>query len=276
MTKQMTITAMAPWFGCNRENASTPGQLLAGCKWIGIPFAGGMPEVPHFKASTIVVNDIHWQVVNMAEVTAHPILGPKFYRHLRRIDFHPKTLDHAQLACRGKWATGPETTPCLEAAIDYFIAVWMGRSAMAGKAKEFSGNLSVRWASGGGDSALRFHNAVRGLPAWRRAMRKCSFSCLDFRKFLAMVKDLIDSGIYCDPPWVEEGDYKHGFAEKDHRDLARLLNAFERTQVVLRYGDHPLIRELYPADRWEWIETESRTSGNNAKAEVLIVRRVAA
>jgi DNA adenine methylase len=284
MKTDMPIGCLAPYYGSNRKNAATIGELLAGCRWVGIPFAGGMCEVPHIKASAVVVNDIHRHVINLARIVADEFLGPKLYRRLRRKIFHPGELDDAQGvanyfddAFTGDYPKYPATIPdeeFLHWAEAYFIAVWMGRSAMAGKAKEFSGNLSVRWSASGGDSAVRYHNAVRGLPAWRRAMRQCSFTCLDFRKFLDTCKDEASHGLYLDPPWVEEGkEYKHQFTERDHRDLAARLNLFEHMRIVLRYGDHYLLRELYPASRWEWIETESRTAGNNPKAEVLIVRR---
>lgn len=82
-------------------------------------------------------------------------------------------------------------------------------------------------------------------------------------------------GIYSDPPWPDAGEeYLWRFTEQDHRDLAAILNRFERIRIVVRYGDHPLIRELYtPEDGWSWIECETRNQGNNAVKEALIVKR---
>lgn len=39
------ITALAPWFGSNRMLARYVGEELAGCQWVGVPFAGGMAEI---------------------------------------------------------------------------------------------------------------------------------------------------------------------------------------------------------------------------------------
>lgn len=275
MEATMKQNRLVPWFGSDAMMAELYARPLDGCSWVGVPFAGGMSIVPKLKARSIVVNDIHWQVINLATVAAHPILGPKFYRHLRRVIFHPQKFSDAQSLCELRDFYGPpEFIPSLDHAIDYFIATWMGRSGMAGKRKEFDGNLAIRWSASGGDSAVRVHSAVNSLPAWRRTMRRCSFTCFDFRPWFAECKDIDENGYYVDSPWVVEGkEYKHPFIEQDHRDLAGYLNAMHKARVVVRYGDHPLLRELYPADRWDWTEAESRTAGNNPKAEVMLVAK---
>lgn len=52
-----TTTALAQWFGSNRILGHAVGEALAGCRWVGIPFAGGMPELLHLTARTVVVSD---------------------------------------------------------------------------------------------------------------------------------------------------------------------------------------------------------------------------
>lgn len=59
------------------------------------------------------------------------------------------------------------------------------------------------------------------------------------------------------------------------RQLAERLAGFEHSPVVVRYGDHPLIRELYPDDRWRWVEQASKDMHGGEVAEVLIVKRAA-
>lgn len=59
-------------------------------------------------------------------------------------------------------------------------------------------------------------------------------------------------------------------AEQQAR-LAEALAKFARTRVVVRYGDHPLIRDLYPEPRWTWLEQRGRNQRNGEIAEVLIV-----
>lgn len=58
-------SAIAPWYGSNRTLAENAGKSLDDCNWIGVPFAGGMCEIIHFKARSIVVNDLHSHIFNL-------------------------------------------------------------------------------------------------------------------------------------------------------------------------------------------------------------------
>jgi len=273
---QITTTALAPWFGAARMMAKHVGPELAGCKWCGIPFAGGMPEVLAIDAPAIACNDTHRAVINLAKVAADARLGPQLYRHLRRLPFHPETLSVAQMRCLA-WEDDdfreilPD--PCFPWAIDYFTAVWMGRSGRAGTDDELHGNLSTRWNANGGDSNTRFRSAVRSLIGWRRALARCSFTTLDAFDFLGRCQDIEANGIYCDPPFPGAGDrYTHKFSSEQHVRLAGVLDSFERARVVCRFYDHPLVRELYPENLgWVWRRFKGRKQSNAVGPEVLIL-----
>lgn len=271
----MRIGALASWFGSNRMLGPKVGEALRGCNWVGVVFAGGFAEVPHIKASTLVCNDKHKAIMNMAHVCADERLGPKLYRKLRRMEFSQERLDDARDVC-GLWEKGLAVSDDarLSWAEAYFIACWMNRSAKAGTDTEFDGGLPIRWSGGGGDSALRFHNAVLGLPAWRRTLRRCSFYCEDFREFLLKCKDVEGNGIYADPPFFDVGSqYRHKFRDEDHVALYRALCRFSKAKVVIRYYDHPMMRELYGATPalWRFNPLEGgRTQANKTAPEVLI------
>lgn len=80
-------------------------------------------------------------------------------------------------------------------------------------------------------------------------------------------------GIYADAPWPDAGDgYSVRFAKQHQCTLAGMLASFQKARVVVRFGDHPLIRQLYPRDRWHWIEFENRAQSNEKFNEVLIVK----
>lgn len=96
---EMTTTAIANWYGSNRMLAAHVGAELAGCAWVGVVFGGGMCEVPHIAARSILVNDKHRHVINLARVAKHKTQGPKLYRALRRFAFHPDELADAQARC---------------------------------------------------------------------------------------------------------------------------------------------------------------------------------
>jgi len=97
---------------------------------------------------------------------------------------------------------------------------------------------------------------------------------MDVFDFLDRVKDQPDHGLYVDAPWPDAGqEYEHSFSTVQQRRLAKRLGEFNSCRLVIRYGDHPLIRELYSVDRWNWIEQTSRSQTNGAVDEVLITRR---
>jgi site-specific DNA-adenine methylase len=250
--------------------ASEVGRELQGCEWVGVVFAGGMSEVPYIKARTLLVNDVHRHIINLACIvgTEHERLTAA----LERLPFHPDILEHAQNFCIGLERPVPsDATDLFEWAVNYFITCWMGRSALAGTKGEFKGNLPVRWEPGGGDSNVRFRSAVASLDEWNVSLRRCNFTTLDFREFLKKCKDEPRHGIYSDSPFPGAGDdYRHSFVERDHRDLAEALSKFGRARVVCRFYDHPLIRELYPESAWTWRHLAGRTQANKKAPEVLL------
>lgn len=275
-----TVTALAPWFGSNRLLAHHVGELLAGRKWVGVPFAGGMCEVSQITARSIVVGDLHRHLINLARTIADDELRPVLVRELRRTTFHPDELDQAQEWCKVH-QPAPQLKADLTAAINYFRCVWMGRSHIAGTADEFHGRLSTRWNANGGDSNTRFRSAVRMIAEFSRTARRCSFSVMDAFDFLARCEDNPAHGIYCDPPFPGAGrEYRHNGGRTDaeetiwHTRLRDSVVTFTRTRVVMRFYRHPLIERLYPADDWQWVEPAGgRTQTGKAAPEVLLVSR---
>jgi site-specific DNA-adenine methylase len=278
-----SITALAPWYGSARIVGPHVGHLLSGCDWLGIPFAGGMSELAHVKARTVLVGDLHRHVINLAAVVADPVLNERLRERLAAAPFHPDVFSGSQEFCQlverlqsefSRDRVSLSRIPDLDWAYHYFITAWMSRSATAGTDREFQAGLSVRWEAGGGDSVTRFRNATAALAEWQAIMARCTFVCLDVFEFLGKVKDAEKHAVYLDPPWFKDGDcYRHKFTVDQHKEMARRLAGFSAARIVVRAGDHPFVRELYPeAGRWRWHEIEGRTMANKTKAEALIVR----
>ena len=267
----MPVRALAPWFGAGRTIAPLVAAELAGCKWVGVPFAGGMSEVAAIDARSIAVNDLHRHVINLARVVADDAMRRELIKRLTRVPFHPEILSESQGWCKDN------APACMDhgdplAAYHYFICCWMGRSHKAGCRDEFGGSLSTRWNANGGDSNTRYRSAVRGLVEWGRIMRRCSFTCLDAFEFLDNCKDDRETGIYADPPWHLDGaKYKHILTDSQHEQLADKLLSFKKTRVVVRLGVDDFVRRLYPEDRWTWLPVEGRTQTNEAKDECLLL-----
>jgi DNA adenine methylase len=292
-----SVGALAPWFGGNRHLAHHVGAALAGCSWVGVPFAGGLSELAHIAAPSIAVNDRHAAIINLAWIVADRVRGPQLYRRLRRHIFHPATLAAAQAACKKQEGIGigrdspanPRSldtdryVPSLDWAEAYFVAVWMGRSANAGTIEESTSNISTRWNANGGDSNTRYRSAVQSLVDWRRILGRCSFSALDCFDFLAKCQDSDGHGIYCDPPFPDTGHrYRHTFSLDEHARLAHALAKYTKARVVCRFYDHDLIRQLYPETPgsqpgWIWKPIDGgRKQSNKPRAmppEVLVMNR---
>lgn len=277
------ITALAPWFGSNRTLAENVGRALAGCRWVGVGFAGGMSELLHIGARVVVVNDLHAHVLNLAGVVADDLFRKELIERIERVPYHPDALAAAQARCREReesageswfgWSDGT-ALPDVAWALDYFVCAWMSRNGCAGTKDEFEATYSMRWDAGGGGSATRFRNAAAGLDAWGRVMRRCEFVRSDVLKFLGQVKDRAEHGVYCDPPFPDVGDgYKYAFSTDDQRKLAAKLAAFKRCAVVVRFYDHPLIRELYPEPLWRWQRFEGKKQTNEVATEEVLLTR---
>lgn len=266
----LKVTTLVPWAGGARLTAEAIGRELEGIPFVGIPFAGGMSELVHIKASTILVNDLHRHVINLAAVLANPSYGPKLIRELRRLPFHPDTLNNYQRLAQDI----PNGKVNYAAAKSYFVSQWMGRNGKSGGDAELKGALALRFSATGGDSALRYSQAVKGLREWRKILQRCTFSCMDWREFLKKVKDGKAQSIYADPPWPELGDafYTHKFKLEDHKDLATTLDSYKEARIVLRYLDCPLSRRLYPESKWTWRRFAGRNTGNKEVKEVLIIK----
>lgn len=283
-TPTVTVTAIAPWFGSNRNLAHEVGRHLAGCKWVGVPFAGGMSELLHITARTMLVSDMHAHVLNLAAVVADADLNARLRARLNDLPVHPDVLTIAQRRCREREKAtaldriggASEPPPAdLDWAANYFVCAWMSRNGNAGTANEFSATQSIRWTATGGDSAIRFRNATESLAGWSDTMRRCTFTRLDVFQFLINVKDHAGHGLYLDPPFPDVGDdYKFRFGEAQQVQLARSLGTFKNCKVVCRFYDHPLVQRLYPEELWTWhrpVGGKTQT-GKNAP-EVLLVNR---
>lgn len=270
----MAISALAGWFGGNRMLAHNVGEALEGCSWVGVPFAGGMSELPHITARTILVNDLHRHIINLTRVVASDVLRPDLIRRLRRRAFHPDELKLAQELCDDNEPNGYAD---LDLAEQYFVCCWMGRGGKAGIEGEFNGRPSVRWKADGGDSMVRYQSAIRMLATFSKTLRRCTFETMDVFDFLGRCEDLDGHGIYLDPPFPGAGlRYRHhppADGERAWHDrLESLLGCFAKARIVCRYYDHPWIRDIYDEDDWDWHLLTGRKQSNEDAAEVLLVR----
>ncbi len=276
------INALAQWFGSNRAHAPAVGKLLGKLKWCGVPFCGGCPELPYIDCRTGVAVDQHRHLINLARVIADEEKKVELVRALEKKLFHTDELFQAQTRCREREATGEGQRlltrgdfDCdVEWATDYFLCNWLARGGHAGRKWEFGQGLAIRFSTTGGDSAKRFRSAIESLDHWHNVLKSWTFACDDAFNVLRRVKDEPGHGLYIDAPWPGRGrEYRHTFGDDQQRHLAAVLAHFQHLRIVVRYGEHPLIRELYPESDWTWHPQTTRNQANNEVSEFLIVKR---
>lgn len=267
MAKLKTKSVLS-YFGSDSEVAGQLAAILNHCKHVTIPFCGGLAILPNLTARAIVANDLHSDVINFYRY-ASGRYGDAARNQL--IDRCQATLSHPDEVRLAADYLKPPFEPGLNRAWAFWTQCWVGRKGKGGT-KDQGGPPSVRWTASGGTNASRLQAAAQDLREWVLQLQRCEFRSECFRELLPNVKDRPDNGLYIDPPWVDLGrNYQHAFTDQDHKDLQSMLKRFEYTTVVVRYGDHPLVRELY-AD-WEIIEASSRDQCNAVQGELWITNR---
>lgn len=259
------------YYGSDSEVAEQLAGMLESCKHVTIPFVGGGAILPWLKARAIVANDLNSLAINFYRVISG-VHGERFADELKRRCAN--TLSHPSDQEFASWTIGRcdnEDVDCVDAAWAYWALCWIGRKGKGGT-KYLGGMPSVRRTANGGTNASRLVAASNALNEWAHHFKRCEWTQDDFRVCIRKTQNSVDCGLYCNPPWVDAGNvYKHRFVTQDHIDLRELLTRFSKTTVIVRYGDDPLIRDLY-AD-WNIIEASSRTQNNSQASELWLTNK---
>lgn len=273
----MNLSTLIPWYGSDRQVVRRYTQRLAGLPWIGIGYGGGFSAVANLPdAETIVANDLHADAINLADVVADDEACPLLIEQLSTMPYHRYAFENAQAFINDDeigevFLDEPSSFSRVDRAACYFLVAWGGRNGEAGTTSETRSSFSVRYKSGGGDSAVRFRNAIADLRAWHRLFDRVTFDCLDTLEWLDNVADDNASGLYLDPPWPKGGArYRHRYDEKHFVALEAKLRTFQRTRVVVRSSNCRVTRERFADDYWHVEEVESRSQANKPVAELLI------
>lgn len=262
----MKTKSALSYFGSDSEVAPFLASMLAHCRHITIPFVGGAAIIPHLTAKGIVANDLNDYAINFYQCLSGHYgneIRDDLIKRCQHTLSHPTTIKQAEADLqslyphRQAWA--------------YWAICWVGRKGKGGtKAKP--GLPSIRHTADGGNNATRLRAAADDLWAWARSFERCEWTARDFRPLLAATADRRDCGIYLDPPWIAAGKaYLHEFSDLDHLQLREALERFTETTIVIRYGDHPTIRDLY--HDWAIEDAGSRTQSNKKTGEIWISRR---
>jgi DNA adenine methylase len=161
-----------------------------------------------------------------------------------------------------EWRDSPMPDDPLERAVRFF---YINRSQIA-KGNGPAGKGTGWRHSAKVNPAQAYHSAIEMIHAFSLRMRKVQIECRDFREII-QVYDTPDTLFYVDPPYIgREKHYLGGFTEKDHRDLAHMLNNIQGKAIVSYYYD-PLLDELYPGWVRKTLDANRQIIGKKEKGK---------
>jgi hypothetical protein len=269
----MKTKSALSYAGSDSESAETISRQFNHYKirHTSIPFFGGGGIVRLLKSRTIVANDKNALAMNFYRVLTGRHGDSDKESLIRCCN---STLSHPdEIFLAEKTLADPENQTVVQKAWAYWALCWIGRKGKGGTDK-IGGPPSVRWSAGGGANGSRIRAAAGDLKEWANEFERCDWIEKPFEEAYEKFKDHDDNGIYSDSPWVKKGfSYLHDFGIPDHKTLAEYNSRFDKSLVVVRYGDDSLIRDLYQEPKWKWKEVETKNQVGNAVKEVLISNR---
>lgn len=157
----------------------------------------------------------------------------------------------------------------MERAVRFF---YLNRSGIA------KGNINSLFAQKTGWRSSHSHNTARTyvnacdtILTFARRMSNVMIENRDFRVIFRRY-DSENTLFYVDPPYIgREKYYAGGFSDKDHRDLASILNSIKGKAIVSYYEDS-LLDELYQGwKRVSYRVARQVVNGNNNTATELLL-----
>lgn len=282
MSGAPTIGAVLPYFGGKRTLAPRIVAELDGRANYCEPFMGSLAVLLARRPGGVeIAGDLYGHGINLARVLASDRCAD-LYAMVSRTVLHDGLHAEAQDTL-GDDLSADEVAPSVAGVTDahvrlaYWLLVrdWQGRNGVSGTLAT-RGGIARRYTAKGGSPTARWRSVAESIPAWHERLRSVVFDRVDALEMITKIDDAPEWAIYADPPYLRKStpyihdadhDVKHGGdPEAWHRRLAAALNAKARARVVVSYYAHPLLEELYPRDRWTWVDIEMSKATSNASA----------
>ena len=254
------------WYGGKFSHLDWLLPLLPECHHYCEPFAGSGAVLLNRPPSPVeTYNDLDGEVAN-------------FFRALRdtkdelteKIGLTPFSREEFALACDVDGSLS-----VVERARRFYVRARQVRTGLAQTAS------LGRWAnckdtSRAGMSGVvsRWLGGVEMLPAIAERLLRVQIENRPATEVIRLY-DAPGTLFYCDPPYIHDtrGDdsaYGHEMTDRDHRELAAVLNA-TRGWVALSNYDCPLMAELYRRPKWRKHVSPAKTihSTKDKRTEVL-------
>lgn len=257
------------WFGGKGHVAARLVKLLPPHKAYVEPFGGGASVLLSKPPSRIeTYNDLNAALYDFFTTMADPIAFTKFKRRIEALPISREIFDE----CLTTWHLQSDKE---ERVWRWF---YIARHSFAGR---FGAglNTTVNLASRGiAETTAWWMSVIDGLPEIHARLRMVQIECQDFR---AILERYCGFGYlaYCDPPYVPSArrgqgpgcGYEHEMTESDHKDLVKLLLAYEGSVVLSGYNS-PIYAPLNepPWERFEFevvCQAAGRTMCTNIKGK---------
>lgn len=206
-----------------------------------------------------VYNDIDGEVVNFLLVARN---------ETKRLITACESLPYSRELYE-KWKRESRPNDDFERAVRFF---YVNRSGIAKGNSQASFSTTTGWRhSKEHNTARTYQSACQVIESFAERMKSVMIDNRDFRD-VARVYDSPTTLFYVDPPYIgREKYYAGGFTEKDHRDLAEIMNHIQG-KAIISYYEHPLLDELYSSwEKEKFKAVRQVVNGNNNLSEELLL-----
>ena len=250
------------WFGGKGKQADLIISKMPSHKVYVEPFGGAAHVISRKpRVSHEVYNDIDGSVVNFI---MQAIDRPNdLAETCQQLPYSRELFE--------KWKREPLPRDPFDQAVRFF---YLNRSAISrGNAEEVPNTGWRHSTTSSQNPAMGYVNACKAIQDFSKRMQGVMIEKKDFREIIQKY-DTAEALIYVDPPYIgREKYYAGGFSEKDHIELAEMLNSC-KAKVMISYYQDPLLKNLYK--NW-FVETHQAfkqvVGGENmgAPAEELLI-----
>jgi DNA adenine methylase len=256
----MSVRSPLIWFGGKGKVAHHIISRMPKHSCYVEPFGGAAHVIAQKSPITNeVYNDIDGEVVNFL-LTAR--------NEPKRLREECESLPYSR-SLYEKWKREEPPDNGFERAVRFF---YVNRSGIAKGNSDSAFSTDTGWRhSRDHNTARTYQSACHVITEFAERMKGVMIDNRDFRDIFR-VYDAPTTLFYVDPPYIgREKYYAGGFTEKDHRDLADILNNIQG-MAILSYYDDPLLDELYPNwNRETFAAARQVVNGNNNTATELLL-----
>ena len=249
------MKTLIPYIGGKHRIASQLAVFLraTGAQTVVDVFGGSGAVLLNSGFQKRIYNDADGDLVNLFRVLANDAQRAALLRRLRQLPMSRRIFDDDY---RGYLQNGFSFAYLADPVERARATFYRHHLSFGGKTR--SGGFTCSTGDRGKlKEAYRYRNALRRIVEMAQFWRETVIENLHYSEAISIYGRRPGVVLFCDPPYVEtENLYSHRFSRADHTFLANQLSDCV-APAVCTYYDHPLIRSLYPADRWTWTGIES-------------------